>query len=103
MQGLASFLAGLPFAALVIGPGERIEGVNTAAREMLGHAIAGRHFLTALRQPDMLEAIEATMRDRTPRKTTYQTSESGRDCTYRCMWHPSRPARRRACWSVSRT
>jgi two-component system phosphate regulon sensor histidine kinase PhoR len=82
MQGLGSFLAGLPFAALVIGPDDRIAGVNTAAREMLGHAIAGRHFLTALRQPDMLVAIEATMRDRAPRKTTYQTSESGREGTY---------------------
>jgi two-component system phosphate regulon sensor histidine kinase PhoR len=82
MQGLGSFLAGLPFAALVIGPDDRIAGVNTAAREMLGHAIAGRHFLTALRQPDMLAAIEATMRDRAPRKTTYQTSESGREGKY---------------------
>ena len=84
MQGLASFLAGLPFAALVIGPNERIEGVNAAAREMLGHAhaIEGRHFLTALRQPDLLEAIEATMRDRTARKTNYQTSDGGRDGIY---------------------
>ncbi|MFO7758551.1 MAG: ATP-binding protein [Roseovarius sp.] len=88
MQGLASFLAGLPFAALVIGPNERIEGVNAAAREMLGHAIEGRHFLTALRQPDMLEAIEATTRDRSPRKTTYQTSDSGRDCTYKVHVSP---------------
>lgn len=82
MQGLGSFLAGLPFAALVIGPDDRIAGVNTTAREMLGHAIEGRHFLTALRQPDMLAAIEATMRDRAPRKTTYQTFESGREGTY---------------------
>ncbi|MEI4233298.1 ATP-binding protein [Roseovarius sp. D22-M7] len=83
MRGLASFLAGLPFAALLIGPGERIAGVNAAAREMLGHAIEGRHFLTALRQPDMLEAIEATLRDHTPRKTTYHTSDAGRESTYK--------------------
>jgi len=82
MRDLASFLAGLPFAALVIGANDRIAGDNTAAREMLGQAIAGRHYLTALRHPDMLEAIEATMRDRAPRKTTYQTSDAGRDCTY---------------------
>ncbi len=83
MQGLASFLAGLPFAALVIGPNERIEGVNAMARDLLGHGIEGRHFLTALRQPEMLEAIEATMRDHAPRKTTHQTAESGRDGIYK--------------------
>ncbi|MAU53761.1 MAG: two-component sensor histidine kinase [Roseovarius sp.] len=82
MQGFASVLAGMPFAALLIGPDERIHAANDAAREMLGKGIEGRHFLTALRQPDVLEAVEQTQRDHQARRTTYQTSESGRDSVF---------------------
>ncbi len=82
MQGLASVLAGMPLAALLIGPDERIASANDAALEMMGQGIVGRHFLTALRQPDVLEAIEATLRDRARRKTSYQISEAGRDSSF---------------------
>ncbi|MBC7132630.1 MAG: PAS domain-containing protein [Roseovarius sp.] len=82
MQGFASVLAGMPFAALLIGPDARIHATNAAARELLGEGIEGRHFLTALRQPDVLDAIEETGRDRQPRRTTIQTSEAGRDSTF---------------------
>ncbi|MGX0901948.1 two-component system phosphate regulon sensor histidine kinase PhoR [Roseovarius sp. MBR-79] len=82
MQGFGSVLAGMPFAALLIGPDERIHAANAAAREMLGPGIEGRHFLTALRQPDVLDAIEQTGRDGQARRTTYQTSEGGRDSTF---------------------
>ncbi|MBC7165233.1 MAG: PAS domain-containing protein [Roseovarius sp.] len=82
MQGFASVLAGMPFAALLIGPDERIHAANAAAREMLGQGIEGRHFLTALRQPDVLEAIEQTARDGQARRTVLLTSEGGRDSTF---------------------
>lgn len=82
MVGLASVLAGIPLAALLIDADERIVAVNPAARDMLGQGIEGRHFLTALRQPDVLAAIEATLRDRTPRRTGYQVSEAGRDSSF---------------------
>jgi len=82
MRGLGSVLAGMPLAALLIGPDERIDAANDAAREMMGQGILGRHFLTALRQPDVLEAIEATLRDRARRKTGYQVSEAGRDSVF---------------------
>jgi two-component system phosphate regulon sensor histidine kinase PhoR len=82
MQGLASVLAGMPLAALLIGPDERIAAANDAACEMMGQGIVGRHFLTALRQPHVLEAIEATLRDRSRRKTGYQVSEAGRDSSF---------------------
>src|SRR6056297_1544535 len=82
MQGLASVLAGMPLAALLIGPDERIAAANDSACDMMGQGIVGRHFLTALRQPDVLEAIEATLRDRARRKTGYQISEAGRDSSF---------------------
>tara|TARA_R100000789_G_scaffold34563_5_gene37774 strand:- start:1967 stop:3013 length:1047 start_codon:yes stop_codon:yes gene_type:complete len=82
MQGLATVLAGIPLAAILVGPDDRIIAANQGARDHLGQGLEGRHLLTALRQPDVLEAIEASLRDRQPRKITYQTSEAGRDSTF---------------------
>jgi two-component system phosphate regulon sensor histidine kinase PhoR len=42
----------------------------------------GRHFITALRQPNVLDAIEACLRDGTQRKTRYLTNDGARDTTF---------------------
>ncbi|MDT8328055.1 MAG: ATP-binding protein [Roseovarius sp.] len=81
-QGIASVLAALPLAAVLVAPDARIIGANSAAGGLLGPALEGRHFMTALRQPDVLDAVEATMADRQPRQTTYHNSEAGRAHTY---------------------
>jgi two-component system phosphate regulon sensor histidine kinase PhoR len=83
MDGVVSLLAGLPLAAVLVGEDARIVAANAAAREMLGQAIEGRHFLTAMRQPDLRAAIEATAEDGTARSITYQTAKDGRDSTFR--------------------
>ncbi len=83
MEVVASLLSGLPVAAVLVGPDARILAANQAAREMLGQAIEGRHFLTAMRQPDLRAAIEATASDGTQRSISYQTAQDGRDTTFR--------------------
>ena len=50
-------LAGLPLAALLIGPDARIAVANGAATALLGRAVVGRHHSFALRQPEVLQAI----------------------------------------------
>ena len=57
----ADILTGLPFAALLVGFDERIVAVNAAAQALFGQAIQGRHHGIALRQPDVLEAIDAAL------------------------------------------
>jgi two-component system phosphate regulon sensor histidine kinase PhoR len=83
MEGIVSLLAAVPLAAVLVGPDARILAANAAAREMLGQAIEGRHFLTAMRQPDLRAAIEATAGDGTVRSVTYQAAKDGRDSTFR--------------------
>ena len=51
------FLAGLPLAALMIGPDARIGAANMAAIALFGRAMLGRHHSFALRQPEVLQAI----------------------------------------------
>ncbi len=84
MHGLAAdFVAAIPLPAILIRRDERIEAANDGARKLLGPGIEGRHFITALRQPGLLDAIEACLRDGTPRRTQYLTSDGRQDTTFR--------------------
>lgn len=77
-----SVLAAIPLPAVLIGPDDRIETANMAARRLLGDAVAGRHFITALRQPTLLDAIEGTLRDGKARETAYLTNDGQQDTTF---------------------
>lgn len=63
-EGTQDILAGLPLAALMIGPDERVNAANEAALALLGRAIVGRHLSFALRQPEVLEVIAAALTGR---------------------------------------
>ena len=79
---LSQLLQAIPLPAVLIGRGERILAANSGARTMLGHAIIGRHFITAIRHPAVLDAVEGCLRDHQVRRTRHLTSEAGRDLTY---------------------
>jgi two-component system phosphate regulon sensor histidine kinase PhoR len=79
----APLIAALPMPALLIGQGERIEALNPAAAGMLGHDGTGRHYITVLRQPAVLDIIEQTLRDGQRRTARYLGTEAGRDTTWK--------------------
>ena len=79
---IASLLTALPLAALLIGRNERILGANARARTLLGPEIEGRHFITAIRQPGVLDAVEACLRDHAPRDSRYLAADGAQDLTY---------------------
>lgn len=81
-KSLSSVLAALPIPALVIGRSERIIASNAEARTLLGQQIEGRHFATILRQPDMADAIEASLRDLAPRKARFLDNDGAHDTTF---------------------
>lgn len=78
-------VAALPLPALMIRDDERIVAANDPARALLGQGIEGRHFITALRQPGLLDAIEGCLKDGAPRRTEYLTNDGQQDTTYRVM------------------
>ncbi len=57
-------LAGLPMAALLVGPDARVAAANEAALSLLGRTIVGRHHSFALRQPEVLQAISLALAGR---------------------------------------
>ncbi|MGB2203477.1 MAG: PAS domain-containing protein, partial [Pseudooceanicola atlanticus] len=70
---LSQLLQAIPLPAVLIGRGERILAANSGARTMLGHAIIGRHFITAIRHPAVLDAVEGCLRDHQVRRTRHLT------------------------------
>ena len=57
-------LAAVPLPGLMIDQSERIIAANTGALTLLGQQIVGRHFATILRQPQVLQTIEDSLRIR---------------------------------------
>ncbi|MBC7736672.1 MAG: two-component sensor histidine kinase [Candidatus Saccharibacteria bacterium] len=58
---VADILGGLPFAALLVGYDEKIVAANALAQSLFGQAIIARHHGIALRQPAVLQAIDAAL------------------------------------------
>lgn len=80
---LNEHLDALPLPALAIDGTERIAGANADARNLIGPGIGGRNFVTILRQPSLIEAIEAVLRDSAPRVSQYLSNDGVRDTTFR--------------------
>jgi len=79
---ISSLLGAIPMPAVLIGRGEHVVGANERALGLLGHAIVGHHFITALRQPAILDAIEACLRDGNTRQTRYLSRDGAQDTSF---------------------
>ena len=81
-DAVRQFLDAVPLPALAIDSAERITAANAAARRLLGDGITGRNFITMLRQPALIEAIEKTLRDAEPRRARWLSSDGVRESMY---------------------
>lgn len=79
---VSDVIAALPLPALAIDRGEQIVAINDAARTLLGMPAQGRHFITVLRQPAVVEAVEGCLADGARRNALYTTRENANDVTY---------------------
>ena len=85
---ISALLDAIPLPALLIGTGERVLGANRRAGALLGQGITGRHFITALRQPAILDAIERCLRDETTTTTRYLSREGRQDTAFSVTCSP---------------
>ncbi|MEL7257785.1 MAG: ATP-binding protein [Pseudomonadota bacterium] len=77
-----TLLEAIPLPSVLIGRNERIQGANSRAVDLLGQGIQGRHFITAIRQPTVLDTIEACLRDQAPRQARYLSSDGAQDTAF---------------------
>ncbi|WP_137700482.1 ATP-binding protein [Marimonas lutisalis] len=78
----------VPLAAILVARDERVTVANARAVALLGDHVIGRHYAAALRQPEILDAIENCGRALTPGKARYLARSGGSDATYvvHCGW-----------------
>ena len=81
-SSFAQIIAALPIPAVLIGPSEKIEGLNQPAAALFGLDGTGRHYITVFRQPAVLDIVEQTLKDGVWRKSRYLGSEGTRDTTW---------------------
>ncbi len=82
-KALSDILDAVPLPALLIDGSERIVGANEEARAMIGRGIEGRNFVTMLRQPALIDTVEAVLRDSRPRVAQYLSNDGVQDTTFR--------------------
>ncbi|MGI9395828.1 MAG: ATP-binding protein [Boseongicola sp.] len=79
---IKDFIEATPFPAIVVAQDERIEALNEGAMLLLGSASIGRHFISVIRQPTLLDAIESSLRTGERRSAKYLSTEAKKDLTW---------------------
>ncbi len=74
--------------ALLVESDGRIVASNGGARGLFGDAIRDRHYISALRQPGLLEAIEMALVSGETTSANYLTTEARRDITLEATCRP---------------
>ena len=78
-----SLIAAFPLPVVLVHPGERVEAMNAGAVALFGKGMIGRHYITVLRQPGVQDAVERVLHGSVSATGRYQTTEGGREATYR--------------------
>ncbi len=87
-RAAASLLMAVPMPLVLIGADARIAAMNPRARAMLGADGTGRHYVTVLRQPALLDVIEAALQNGQTHEARYLDPSHGSDATYRVVVAP---------------
>lgn len=85
---------GLP--VMIVGADRRVAHINPAAAALFGADLAGRHFSTGLRQPQLHDAIEDALRSDTGHSVRFFQTRHGRDTDFDARVMPIRLGGRRA-------
>ena len=79
---LDGLLSAIPLPSLAIDASEHIVAANAEALTLIGQQAQGRNYVTILRQPALLDTIEATLEDGQARTTRYLSNDGAQDTTY---------------------
>ncbi len=77
-----ALLAAIPLPTLFVSHDDRVGAMNDRAQALLGAGGVGRHYITVLRQPALLDCVEEALRLRQQRRIRYLTTDMGREAAY---------------------
>ncbi|MDB2369045.1 ATP-binding protein [Octadecabacter sp.] len=82
MSDPRALIMALSNPVILVQGGDRIGGINDPAKRLIGTDCHGWHYITALRQPVLLDAVEATLKDGGLRTARYLGNDGARDTTW---------------------
>jgi len=82
MPDLRALIDSLPNPVILVGQDQRIRAINSPARDLIGQDCDGWHYITALRQPAILDAVEAGLAQSEVRFAQYTGHDGARDTTW---------------------
>ncbi|MDH2326136.1 ATP-binding protein [Cereibacter sp. SYSU M97828] len=88
MKLLETLLEGVPLPMVLIDSEERIAAANAPALALFGSGIVARHYVIAMRQPGLLDAIEGTLRHRQMVRARHIITGPSREASYRVTVSP---------------
>lgn len=83
-----SLVAALPMPVVLIGPDARILAVNPAAEALIPTSAPGRHHVTALRQPQVVDPVERCLAGEGPGSGRFTIRAGSRDSVWRVSVAP---------------
>jgi len=85
VERIDSVINALPVPVIVIGADERVRAANDAVGVILGPNLTGRHYITALRQPAVIDAVVEARKLGGTRQTRYTGRDGAKDTSYRVV------------------
>jgi two-component system phosphate regulon sensor histidine kinase PhoR len=81
-------LAAVPMPLILIGRDERVKAINAAAQALVGPGAEGRHYMTAIRAPQLLDCVEAALTAGRAAEGRHLGLEQGREVMWRVTARP---------------
>lgn len=78
----SSLFETIPMPIILIGTDQTIAAMNQPAERLVGGHMRGRHYITALRQPNLLDKIERTIETGESQHARYLGREAERETIY---------------------
>jgi two-component system phosphate regulon sensor histidine kinase PhoR len=82
MDAIQTFPNALPMPAMAIDAGKSIVAMNSDSLVLFGEQTLNRNYITMIRQPSIIDVIEATLQDGKNREGTYLNTVSGTETEF---------------------
>ena len=87
-MNLDALLQGLPLPVVLIGRDARIARMNPPAQALLGAEFEGRHYMSAMRQPEIVAMVDKVMLDGVAGRARVTITGPNRDTIFRVLVAP---------------
>lgn len=81
-EHLEDLVSAVTIPIMVVNSQSRIAEINSEAKAIFGAGSKGRNYVAVLRQPEIVEAIESSLKSGAPNETRYSVSGHGGDRDY---------------------